>query len=96
MVVGIAQSLGFLKAAVEGASWKSRQDGAQLIKYAEAHSTFEPSLFFPVSAVDLRPQDHTAFMDLFIVRVENGRLRSKARIGKGNTVYPADVDLTKV
>jgi branched-chain amino acid transport system substrate-binding protein len=95
MIVGICQSLGFLKASVEGSGWKSKEDNAKLIAFGQSVGGFKKGPLFPIDDVDLRAQDHQAFMDLFIVRVEKGKLNKKAQIARDKTIYPAEVDLTK-
>lgn len=95
MVVGIAQTLGFLKENVEKSGWKSKADTAALIKHAESVPTYSKGPLFPMGDVTMRPQDHQAFMDLYLVRVQDGQLLKSEVVPRDLTVYDADVDLTK-
>jgi branched-chain amino acid transport system substrate-binding protein len=95
MIVGIAQSLGFLKENVEKSGWKSRADTGSLIKHAETVPTYTMSPLFPMGDVTLRPQDHQAFMDLYLVQVLGQQLVKSEVVPRNLTFYDADVDLTK-
>lgn len=95
MLVGIAQSLGFLKANVEMSGWKSKGDTASLIKHAEGMATYAKGPLFPMGDVTVRPQDHQAFMDLYLVQVLGKQLVASEVVPRDLTFYDADVDLTK-
>jgi len=94
-LVGIAQTLGFLKANVEASGWKRKEDTAALIKQAETVPTYVKGPLFPMGDVALRPQDHQAFMDLYLVQVQGDLLVKSERVPLDLTYYDADVDLTK-
>lgn len=95
MLVGIAQTLGFLKENVEKSGWRTRADTAALIKHAESVPTYSKGPLFPMGDITMRPQDHQAFMDLYLVRVQGGQLVKSEVVPRDLTVYDADVDLTK-
>lgn len=95
MIVGIAQTLGFLKENVEKSGWKSRADTGSLIKHAETVPTYTMSPLFPMGDVTLRPHDHQAFMDLYLVQVLGKQLVKSEVVPRNLTFYEADVDLTK-
>jgi branched-chain amino acid transport system substrate-binding protein len=93
MVLEVWETLGFLKINIERSGWKSRNDTLQLIEQAEAKPTYPQGTWFPLGSVFVRPADHQSFMDLYIVRVENGRLRKKGTIPRAQTMYAPDVNL---
>lgn len=93
MVVGMSQTFGFLKSNLEASNWASRADTPRLIKLAESVPEYAHGPLFPIGDVGVRSEDHQAFMDMFIVRVIEGRLRKQARISRADTVYPAEVNL---
>lgn len=89
------ENLGFLKQNIEGSGWKSKADTPKLIKYAEANPNYAEGPLFPQGPLFVRPQDHQAFCDYLLLRIENGKIRVKQRVPKEKAVYPAKVDLTK-
>lgn len=95
MILGIAQSLGFIKANVEQSGWKTADDTAALIKHAETIKTYARGPLFPLGDVTMRPEDHQAFMDIYLLQVQGGALNKFGVASKESTLYPADVDLTK-
>ncbi|HTN95853.1 MAG TPA: ABC transporter substrate-binding protein, partial [Nordella sp.] len=54
MILGIIQSLGFLKANVEQSGWKKKDDTAALIKHAETVATYAKGPLFPLGDVMMR------------------------------------------
>lgn len=95
MLLGIVQSLGFLKANVEQSGWKTKDDTAALIKHAETVATYAKGPLFPLGDVTMRAQDHQAFMDIYLLQIQGGVVAKYAVAPKDSTIYPADVDLTK-
>lgn len=89
------ENLGFLKRNIEGSGWKSKEDTLKLIKYAEANPNYDEGPLFPQGPLYVRPQDHQAFCDYLVLRIENGKIRVKQRVPKEKAIYPATVDLTK-
>jgi branched-chain amino acid transport system substrate-binding protein len=94
-IVGMCNTIGFIKETIEGSGWKTKDDTAKLIRYAESNTTFKKSVLFPMADVYVRPQDHQSFIDLYVVRIEKGKIRGKGRAPKEETSYPTEVDLTK-
>jgi len=90
------ENLGFIKQNVEGSRWKSRSDNGAFIKHAEANPKYAESAFFPQGELFVRPEDHQAFCDYYILRVEDRRLRTKKRIAKEDGIYPPTVKLNAV
>lgn len=88
------ENLGFIKKNVEGSGWKSRNDAQAFIKHAEANPNYQESELFPQGSVFVRPQDHQAFSDYYVFRIEKGRIRVKNRIAKEVGIYPTSVDIT--
>lgn len=95
MLLGIVQSLGFLKANVEQGGWKTKADTAALIKHAESVPSYPRGPLFPLGEVAMRAQDHQAFMDIFLLQMQGGALAKYGIAPKDSTIYDADVDLTK-
>lgn len=95
MILGMAQSLGFIKTAVEGSGWKAKADTEALIKHAETIKTLAKGPLFPMGDVTLRPEDHQAFMDIYLLQIQGNALAKVGVVPKESTLYPADVDLTK-
>jgi hypothetical protein len=95
MLLGIAQSLGFLKANVEQSGWKTKQDTAALIKHAESVPSYPKGPLFPLGDVTMRAQDHQAFMDIYLLQMQAGSLVKYGVAPKDITIYDADVDLTQ-
>lgn len=95
MIMGIAQSLGFVKANVEASGWKVKDDTAALIRHAETVETYARGPLFPLGDVIVRPQDHQAFMDIYLLKIAGGAVGKYAVAPKESTIYPAEVDLTK-
>ncbi len=89
------ENLGFLKQNIEGSGWRSKADTPKLIKYAEAHPNYPEGPLFPQGSLFVRPQDHQAFCDYLLLRIENGRIRVKQRVPKEKAIYPAKANLIK-
>jgi branched-chain amino acid transport system substrate-binding protein len=89
------ENLGFIKQNVEGSAWKSRADNAKFIRHAEANPKYAESALFPQGELLVRPEDHQGFVDYFLLRVEQGRIRVKNRVPKQAGTYPATVRLNK-
>jgi len=94
MLVGITQTLGFLKENIEKSGWQTRDDTAALIRHAHTVPTYSMGPLFPMGEVMMRPQDHQAFMDLYLVQVSGNELVKSERVPRDLTVYQPDVDLT--
>ena len=87
------ESISFIKRNVEGAGWKSPADTPALIKYAEGNPNYEESDLFPQGPLFIRPEDHQAFSDYYLLRIEDGRIRTKSKIAKADGIYPTTINL---
>lgn len=87
------ENLGFIKKNVEGSRWKSRGDAPAFIKHAEANPNYPESELFPQGSLFVRPQDHQAFADYYVLVVEKGRIRVKNRLAKEAGIYPTSVNI---
>jgi hypothetical protein len=72
-----------------------KDDTAALIRHAETVETYARGPLFPLGDVIVRPQDHQAFMDIYLLKIAGGALGKYAVAPKESTIYPAEVDLTK-
>ena len=90
---GSWQALSLLQLGIEQSEWRSRQDTGRLIE-ALAGLFWEPNEKFPQGAGVLRAQDHLAFHDHYIERVEGGRLTVQLRISKEASLYEPLIDYT--
>jgi branched-chain amino acid transport system substrate-binding protein len=82
-------NLGVLKQTIEGSGWKTKADTPALIKYAEAHPDYAEGPWFPQGPLMVRPEDHQAFGEYYLFRVENGGYRVKHKLPKEAGLYPA-------
>lgn len=87
------ESLSFIKRNVEGSGWKLKDDTANLIKYAESNPNYQESALFPQGDLFIRPEDHQAFCDYYVLRVKEGRIRTEIKIPKEKGIYPSTINL---
>lgn len=87
------ESLSFIKRNVEGSGWKVKDDTPTLIKYAESNPNYQESALFPQGDLFIRPEDHQAFCDYYILRVKEGRIRTEIKISKEKGIYPSTINL---
>jgi branched-chain amino acid transport system substrate-binding protein len=80
-------NIGFIKQNVEGSGWKTKADTPKLIKYAEANPNYPEGPMFPQGSLMVRPQDHQAFCDYYMFRIENGAYRIKHEVPKEAGMY---------
>jgi branched-chain amino acid transport system substrate-binding protein len=86
-------NIGFLKQNIEGSGWKSKEDTPKLIKYAEANPNYAEGTMFPQGSLVVRPQDHQAFCDYYMFRIENGAYRVKHQVQKEAGMYAPTANL---
>jgi branched-chain amino acid transport system substrate-binding protein len=91
---GSWQALSLLRRGIEESGWRSRQDNLDLIEALEGFS-WAPDEEFPQGAGFLRAQDHLAFHDHYVERVEDGRLTVQLRIPKEASLYEPLIDYTR-
>lgn len=87
------ESLSFIKRNVEGSGWKGKDDNAALIKYAEANPNYKESALFPQGDLFIRPEDHQAFCDYYVLRIKDGRIRTEIKVPKEQGIYPSTINL---
>jgi branched-chain amino acid transport system substrate-binding protein len=88
------ESVSFLKRNVEGSGWKSNSDTEALIKYAEANPNYAESELFPQGSLYMRPQDHQAFCNSYLLQIADGKILVRNAMPLKGAVYPAIIDLT--
>ena len=86
------------KRGIEEAKWKSKADNARLIRALE-NMKMEEGIEFPQGAKEIRPQDHQAFLDFYLTRInDKGGLDTVRKIDRKAAVYPVNppgTDYTK-
>lgn len=85
------EAIHMIKEAVERSGWTSKKDNPRLIELLEGMKVAEgPG--FPQGPKFMRPEDHQAFMQYHMSRIEGGQYRVKFRIPMEKTLYPPTVD----
>jgi|Deesub1362A_J573_1020465.scaffolds.fasta_scaffold00089_84 branched-chain amino acid transport system substrate-binding protein len=84
-----------LKEAIEKSGWESKDDNMELIQTIE-DMRGEESKSYPQGPFYMRAQDHQAFVRTWMSRVENGKLKVKWEIPMEDSMYPAEIDYTKM
>ncbi|MEW6267195.1 MAG: ABC transporter substrate-binding protein [Thermodesulfobacteriota bacterium] len=84
----------WIKRGIEKSGWKAKSDTPPFIQALEGLSV-EAGFDFPQGDKTMRAQDHQAFTDIYISKVEEGNLVIKGRVPAKDLTYPAEVDLTK-
>ena len=75
------EDLYMLKAAIEGAGYKTRKDTEGVIQALEG-LPMRNSIGHPQGDKLLRKEDHSGILDCYISRIENGRFEVKKRIAR--------------
>jgi branched-chain amino acid transport system substrate-binding protein len=86
-------NLGFLKQTIEGSGWRSKDDTPKLIKYAEANPNYAEGPMFPQGPLTVRPEDHQAFCEYYLFRIENGSYHVKHKVPKEAGIYTATANV---
>jgi branched-chain amino acid transport system substrate-binding protein len=89
------ESVSFVKRNVEGSGWKTRADTDALIKYAEANPNYPESALFPQGPLFVRPEDHQAFCDYCLLRIEDKTIRVKKKVDYMAGIYPPKATLVR-
>ena len=86
-----------LKAAIEGAGYKTRKDTEGVIQALEG-LPMRNSIGHPQGDKLLRKEDHSGILDCYISRIENGRFEVKKRIAREDLAknMPVRHDLSKM
>jgi hypothetical protein len=80
--------LEFLRLAVEGTKWQSRDDNLAISKWVAANPAFKLSVGMPQGSFKIRATDHQAFIDQYILQIKGGRMRQVAKIPGADSMYP--------
>lgn len=88
------EHVNWIKRGIETSGWKSKSDNLAFIKALEGMSV-KAGQDFPQGNKTMRAEDHQAFTDIYISKVEDGNLVVKGRVLAKDLIYPAEVDLTK-
>ena len=84
----------YIKHGIEKSGWKSKKDHPGFIQALEGFQA-KGSLDFPQGDKTVRAQDHQAFHDQYIERIESGKIVVKEYVPKEKATYEAKVDYTK-
>jgi len=86
------------KRGIEESKWKTRADNARLIRALE-NMKMEEGMEFPQGPKEMRPQDHQAFLDFYLTRInDKGGIDTVRKIDRKASVYPVNpsgTDYTK-
>jgi branched-chain amino acid transport system substrate-binding protein len=87
-----------VKRGMEEAKWRSRADNGKLARALEGMK-MEEGIEFPQGAKEIRPQDHQAFLDFYLSRInDQGGIDVVKKIDRQASVYPVNppgTDYTK-
>jgi branched-chain amino acid transport system substrate-binding protein len=87
-----------VKRGMEAARWRSKADNGKLIRALEGMK-MEEGAEFPQGPKEIRPQDHQAFLDFYLSRInDRGGLDVVKKIDRQAAVYPVNppgTDYTK-
>jgi branched-chain amino acid transport system substrate-binding protein len=87
-----------LKRAIEESKWRTKADNAKLIRALEGMK-MEEGMEFPQGPKEIRAQDHQAFLDFYLSRInDKGGLDVIRKIDRTQAVYavnPPGTDYTK-
>jgi branched-chain amino acid transport system substrate-binding protein len=87
-----------VKRGMEEAKWRSRADNGKLARALEGMK-MEEGIEFPQGAKEIRPQDHHAFLDFYLSRInDQGGIDVVKKIDRQASVYPVNppgTDYTK-
>lgn len=84
------EHVNLIKKAVEASGWTSKADNAKMIEALEGIE-LEESDEFPQGATSLRPEDHQAFVDLYLMQIQDDGSLTMIRPLEPKA-YPPDVD----
>lgn len=88
------EALSWIKDAVEATGWQSPADHRDFVTWFEDGPSVEASDAYPQGPKYFRGADHQAFMDMFVERIEDGRLTVAEKRAARDATFPASVDLT--
>lgn len=92
------ENIYMFKRGIEEAKWKTRADNARLIRALE-NMKMEEGIEFPQGPKEIRPQDHQAFLEFYLSRInDKGGVDVVRKIDRKQSVYPVNppgTDYTK-
>jgi branched-chain amino acid transport system substrate-binding protein len=81
-----------IKKAVEASGWGTKADNTKMVEVLEG-MTLEEGEDFPQGTKTIRAEDHQAFTDMFISRIDNNGIPEVLRkVTAAEAVYPASAD----
>jgi len=86
------ESLFAIKKGVEESGWQSKADNKKFIEYMESLHGFDEGIGFPAGSKQLDAENHQAFGQHFISKIESGRLNVNVRIPVEKSLYEPEVD----
>jgi branched-chain amino acid transport system substrate-binding protein len=89
------EAVHLIKLAADKSGWKQKKDTPKLIEYLEGVGKLPESREFPQGELLFRGEDHQAFMDFYLHKIELKRIRTMQKLAKETVVYPPTVDLRK-
>ncbi|MFB6172368.1 MAG: ABC transporter substrate-binding protein [Haloarculaceae archaeon] len=89
------EALSWIADAIEATGWTSPDDHQAFVKWFEQGPSVEASDAYPQGPKYFRGQDHQAFMDMFVERIQDGALTVAEKRAADETTFPARVDLTQ-
>jgi branched-chain amino acid transport system substrate-binding protein len=92
------ENIHMFKRGIEEAKWKTKADNARLIRALE-HMKMEEGIEFPQGPKEIRSQDHQAFLEFYLSRInDKGGIDVVRKIDRKASVYPVNppgTDYTK-
>ena len=92
------ENIYMFKRGIEESKWKTKADNARLIRALE-NMKMEEGMEFPQGPKEIRPQDHQAFLDFYLTRInDKGGIDTVRKIDRKASVYPVNpsgTDYTK-
>lgn len=88
------EALSWIRDAVEATDWQSPDDHRAFVKWFEQGPSVEESGAYPQGPKYFRGRDHQAFMDMFVERIQDGKLTVAEKRQADQATFPAEVDLT--
>jgi branched-chain amino acid transport system substrate-binding protein len=92
------ENIYMIKRGIEESKWRTKADNARLIRALE-NMKMEEGIEFPQGPKEIRPQDHQAFLDFYLTRInDKGGMDVVRKIDRKASVYPVNppgTDYTK-
>ena len=92
------ENIYMLKRGIEESKWRTKADNARLIRALE-NMKMEEGIEFPQGPKEIRAQDHQAFLDFYLTRInDKGGIDLVRKVDRKASVYPVNppgTDYTK-